>query len=222
LKERNISLAVIIVSAFMFLSSMEKYQATTLPFVSDVVKPFIKEQRGIQMAYKVYDDFESKIYLDRDLISRGFQPVQLTIQNNTASTFLLGKEDVSLPLASASSVAWSISKSAIPRSIGYKVLGFIFWPFMIPGTIDSIKTYSTHRDLKRDFAAKSIKKTQEVILPFSTMHRVMFVEKDKYEEDFSVTLFNTTTYETVIFDNEKMYQIPKEEKKVTEQELDES
>ena len=222
MKERNFSLAAIIVSAFMFLSSMEKYQVTTLPFVSDVVKPFIKEQRGIQMAYKVYNDFESKIYLDRDLISKGFQPIQLTIQNNTASSFLLGKDDVSLPLASVSSVAWSISKSSIPRSIAYKVLGFVFWPFMIPDTIDSVKTYATHRDLKRDYAAKSIKNNQEEILPFSTMHRIMFVEKEKYEENFSVTLFNTKTYETVIFDNERMYQIPKEEKEAIEQEFDES
>lgn len=199
-KEKNFFLSVILISSLLFLTSVEKFRPAKLPFVAGVVQSFTKEQKGVQLDYKVYSSVDSKIYLDRDLLAKGYQPVQITIQNNTPYSFVLGKEDISLPLVSASKVVSKFDRATLPKSIGYKVLGFFFWPFSVIGTIDSVKTYATHRDLKKDLSAKSVKNDQEVILPFSSLNRVLFVEKDKYQEEFSISLFNTDTCETIVFD----------------------
>ncbi len=157
----------------------------------NVMAPFVDEQQGLTVFYKTFTAEESKIYLNRDVTDRGYQAVHVTIQNNTASSFKVSPDNVSLPLAKPKDVAMQITKSALPRYVGYKIAGFLFWPFMIPGTIDSIKTYKTHQMLKKDFASKALK--EETILPFSTVHRILFVAEEEYSSEFSLTLIDTST-----------------------------
>ena len=42
--------------------------------------------------------------------------------------------------------------------------------------------------MKADFHAKSIKEEGEAIVPYSTVHRVLFVPKDQYTEAFTLHL----------------------------------
>ena len=85
----------------------------------------------------------------------------------------------------------SVTKSAIPRGLAYKIAGFFFWPLLFPGTIDTIKTYKSHKALKKDFTAKGIK--DEVIAPYSTFNRVIFVPLKQYKKNFTVTLVDQET-----------------------------
>ncbi len=147
--------------------------------------------------YLPLDHEKSKTTLGADLIDRGYQPVQIVIHNPTAHSFLFSPDHVSLPSSSGSKVAMSISKKAIPRSIGYKIAGFLFWPFMIPSTIDSIRTYSKHRALKKEFKAHSVKK--EIVSPYSTIHRVLFVPLNEYNENFSLYIEDDANGSTTNF-----------------------
>jgi hypothetical protein len=157
---------VCLAGLFSLLCIWQGHRADPLPDLSHSVK-----HRGIQVSSKVYDAEESKKYLNSDLLSRGYQPIQITIQNQTATSFYL--EGVDLPQVPTSEITRKISKSSLPRSIGYKVAGLFFWPFAIPGTIDGIKTLHKQGKMSKDFAAKAVK--QEIISPFSTLHRVLFV-----------------------------------------------
>ena len=116
------------------------------------------------------------------------QPVQITIQNNSAKSLYLSTQSVDVDSLSASSVANRVHRSYIPRSIGFKVAAFFFWPFMIPSAIDSILTYSHHKKMKRDYAAKSLKDEGEVLVPYSTTHRVIFVRSQQLQEDLTLYL----------------------------------
>jgi hypothetical protein len=179
----------VILGLFAFVFCLGNYKKTPLNLNASKA-PFERSEAGVTVSYKAYTPRESKASLNRDLLSRGYQPVQVTIQNNTSHTYSVSPRDVSLPLAGPANVAMSITKEAIPRSIAYKVAGFFFWPLIIPGTIDSIHTFQTHSNLKRDFAVKSLKR--ETVPPYATIHRILFVPLKSYQDDFSLVLRNTS------------------------------
>ncbi len=178
-----------LIGLFMMLST---------PKVSAFAPVDASEASGVFITSKAYTVEESKKYLDRDLQSRGYQPVQVTIQNNTSDTLLYNTDSISLPSENPKKIAMKITKSAIPRAIGYKIAGFLFWPFMIPGTIDSIRTFKSHKFMKKDFAARAIK--EEAIAPYSTMHRMIFVPMADFQETYTVELTDFDTLKTKSYD----------------------
>lgn len=156
--------------------------------------PFTPEQ-GVVVSAKKFTADESKYLLGHDLISRGVVPIQVDVQNNTPNEYSLCASSVDLPHVDPSKVAFQVSKSAIPRAVGWKVLSLFFWPLMVPSTIDGIRTYAHHRELKRDFHAKSLKEQGEVISPYSTYHRILFVPEESVKEAFVVTVIDLETLE---------------------------
>ena len=179
-----------LLSMVILLSGWNSYDASGFAPVAAAEEP------GVFITSKAYTPEESKKHLDRDLQSRGYQPVQVTIQNNTADTLLYDEASVSLPSANPSKIALKVSKTALPRAIGYKIAGLIFWPFMIPGTIDTFRTFKAHKRLKRDLKARAIK--EEAISPYSTVHRMIYVPMAEFKEHFTIKLtdFNSLRSKT--------------------------
>ena len=131
------------------------------------------------------------------MLKWGYQPVQLTIENQSPDPYLVNPESIGLPLVSPKKVAGKFSGSSLPGALGLKIAGFIFWPFSIPSTMHGIKTLQSQQAIKKDLTVKSVK--EEIIAPYSTMNRVFFVESKKYKDSFSVTLINQETLESKIF-----------------------
>lgn len=181
---------IIVVGATVFLT--KKFSALrpqTLPFVGSMLEPFSHE--GVQISAKAYSSRESMIYLNRDLLHRGLQPLQITIQNNTGKAFYLSNEGLDLPNVASQAVAGEITRSAIPRSIAFRIAGFFFWPLLIPGTIDNIITMKTYFEIKQDYYAKSIKDHPELIVPYSTVNRVIFLPAHQPADEFTLYLQET-------------------------------
>lgn len=149
---------------------------------------FSKEANGLRVTVKKYSAGESKEYLDRNLMKHGYQPIQVTVENNTTRAYRLAQDGISQPSASPGKVASSISKKALPRSIGLKIASFFFWPLMIPSTIDGIHMLKTHAQMKKNYTAKAVKEESEEIAPYSTVSRVLFVPKDEVKDALTVTL----------------------------------
>ncbi|NGX59587.1 MAG: hypothetical protein KR126chlam3_00739 [Chlamydiae bacterium] len=184
---------IFIFSAFFFISERDAYHPQEiLPYVGSIAEPF--REKGVHITAKTYDVRDSKAYLDRDLLQVGFQPIQITIQNNTDQAYLLSNQGVGIPTAETNQVARYVTRAAIPRAIGFKVAGFVFWPFLIPGTIDSIITCKSHIKMKRDYHAKSIKDEEEHLPPYSTLHRVIFLPTNQKFEEFTLHLKNQKTH----------------------------
>ena len=187
MKIRNILLLTSIL--FFVLSSFRNYHFSPLEEIIQKVVPFSKENSGVHVAYKVYDENESKKFLDYDLLSRDYLPIQFMIQNNTRLTYKVSLDSLSIPAESGSDAAVAVTISdAMPRSIGLKVAGFFFIPFMIPSLIDGLLTFTALHELKLDYIAKSLKEDGEYILPYSSVHRIAFVKKDNFDEKFTFTL----------------------------------
>lgn len=184
-------LGLLIVSGLYFFSEYNAYHPKPPAFVGSVAEPF--HGQGLDIQAKAYDEHESQAYLSKNLQDMGFQPVQVTIQNNTAHTFLLSSQGVDLPNATTNKVSACVTARAIPRSIAFKVAGLLFWPFLIPATVDSMLTIKSHIKMKKDYHAKSIKEEGESIIPYSTVHRILFVPSDQYSDTFTLHLKDQKT-----------------------------
>src|SRR5690349_11446508 len=62
---------------------------------------FKGEQQGVILHAELLSGTASKEQLKKDLVSRGLQPVQLTIDNQTSKELSIGMKSISLPQASA-------------------------------------------------------------------------------------------------------------------------
>jgi hypothetical protein len=175
------------------LSSWNAHKLGSVTPSAPQVAPFGSEEGKVLITAKAYTHEESKVYLQRDLLDRGVQPLQVTIQNNTPNSFSVSASSVDLPHLEPSKVAFRVTKSAIPRAVAWKVASFFFWPLMIPSAIDGIRTMHTHSLLKRSFKAKCLK--DEVILPYSTLNRILFVPEEKFKKAFDVTVIDLETLE---------------------------
>lgn len=184
---------VSIAGALSMMTGMEQHRLTST-FGSIVAEATaFSPEHNIVVTAKTFTPEDSKFLLGHDLISRGVVPVQVNIQNNTPNSYSLCASSVDLPHIDPKKVAFKVSKSAIPRAIGWKILSFIFWPLMIPSTIDGLRVYAHHKHLKKDYHAKSLKENGEIVSPYSTFHRILFVPKESVKETFAVTVIDLDT-----------------------------
>jgi len=183
---------------FLLTTGFERHHLHPLkPVAAEMLPAFALEESKVVVVAKAMTPDESKRNFGHDLVSRHVQPVQITIENNTSNEYSLCPSSVDLPRISASKVAFKVTKSTIPRAIGYKIASFFFWPFVIPSTIDSIRVMSHHQKIKKDMAAKSMK--EEVVASYSVFNRVLFVPKDKFQETFKVTLIDIESLQATEF-----------------------
>lgn len=150
-------------------------------------------QHKITVNAHAFTGNESKQFLSHNLVRRKVIPIRISLQNNTANEYSLCASSIDLPHIDPKKVAFKVSKTAIPRLIAWRIASFFFWPLMIPGTIDSMITYKHYRELKKDYNAKSLKEEGEILVPYATFHRVLFVPKAEIKENFQVTLIDIET-----------------------------
>lgn len=199
----KLSLCVVgLISLCCLFGSWESYRPSIL--AASLSKDLgFAEKPQVSMVAKAYNSEDSIRFLDRNVNSRGYQPIQVTITNQSAKSFSISASGFNTPSSTVDEVAGKILKSAIPRSAAYSVASLLFWPFMIPGAINSIKTLKAHAKLKHDFMAKIVK--DEVILPFSTVYRVLFVEEEKVKDIqgvLSLTLIDLDTLKPTVCESE--------------------
>lgn len=155
------------------------------------------DDKRVDIQIKTLTSTESRALLGYDLPSKGVQPLHLTIQNNSPESYSLHLEAIDVNSIDPRDVAKKIRKEAIPRMVGFKILGMFFWPFMIPGTIDSIHTLHSYKVLKKDYQAKAVK--NEVIPVYSTFNRILFVPQEDFKKEFTITLIDLHRLEPLIF-----------------------
>lgn len=168
------------------------------PVASIVKTPFTLEDKALQVTARELSVCESESILKYDISGRGYKPIEVTIVNQGSHSYEIDRSATSLPCATAKEIAWKETKRAMPRGLGLKILGFMFWPFSIASGIDSIATYKTHRQIVNVLKAKGFKDDPEAILPYSVVKRVLYIPEDKFEKTFSVSLEDTTNDELVV------------------------
>ena len=165
--------------------------------IQSIKQTFTKEERGLWVTSKAVSSAQSKLILQRDLPSRGYQPIQISIQNNTPKSYRLNVDNLTGLRIPSQTLANDVFKEALPRSIGLKIASFFFWPLAIPSAIDGIHTMHTYSSLKSDYLAKELR--NEVIPPYATVNRILFVKASPNQPTYPIQLIDTKSGETLTY-----------------------
>ena len=146
-----------------------------------------KNSPDILIAAKAFNKADCKKYLDRDLLDKGYQPVQIIIKNFSNKTLIFSPDQVSLPCARIEQVVESVHTSTAGRATGYGAAAVLTSGlFAIPAIIDGVKSSNANKALDSDYFAKTAKR--QIIPPNSKLNGVLFIPSANYTNSFKVTL----------------------------------
>jgi len=147
---------ILVALSLVFLTGCASYNALPLNSMSseviDVTKPAMRTD--VTIAAKALSRSECIRYFDRDVIEKGYLPVQLYIQNNTKNAYVFSLNRVSLSVARPEVVAAKVHTSTVGRAVGYGAGALLLWPLAIPAVVDGIKSARANQALDADFDAK--------------------------------------------------------------------
>ncbi len=156
------------------------------------------EDRELAITAKVYTPEESKKILKMDLAAKGYVPVEVTVQNAGHHSYAISGASTAMRSAKPQEIAWKVSKGAIPRGVGLKILSLVFWPMTVASSVDSIFTFKKHLSVVKILSAKGFKEDDEIVLPYSVVKRILYVPRGAFYEDFSVALEDLSSKELVV------------------------
>lgn len=152
---------------------------------------------GVQMFAKIFDEEDCKRYLGRNVLAKGYQPVQILLKNTSGKSFAVAPERLNLQQASVDEVARSVHTSTAKRVAWYSVAGLFLSPFIIPAVVDGIKSSQANQYLDQDYQKKSLK--TQILQPYSQISSIVFVPDHSFNEarDISMTVVDVSNQKPV-------------------------
>lgn len=162
-----------------------------------------KNKQVISFEYHVFNKQDCIKYLDRDVISKGYQPIQITIKNDTTRYLNFSIKDFNISCVDEGEVAQKLHANTKGRAAGYGTAALFVWPFAIPAIVDGIGSSDSNKKLDLDFYKKSLH--DQIINPGSMINGLVFVLVNSY---------NPKNFKFVLKDikNDKRYTLSSSEK----------
>jgi len=161
------------------------------------------EQQKFVVGGSVVSPTESVHYFGIDLPSYGYQPIYLQLQNLTATRYVLAPSSIQHPLVSFEEIMpYCTYKTAeFVGTTGSAALLF-FWPllplYVIPVGL-SMRSYNgSAEEQLTDYGFYGTSRPLE-IMPYSAVHRFIFVEKHKGPYAFDLLLLDEGSKEFIRF-----------------------
>jgi hypothetical protein len=144
----------------------------------------------VLLRIKPLRDFECAYYFDNRLVSRGIQPIQLSIQNESEKYYVLNGQDISLPLLGKRDVGAVLYKNIVGRSVVWLVGVAVFWKLFLPVLlVDTLFCVQANKEISNDVSSMCINPKQKVVVaPRSKIHKILFVPADKYHHHMTIVL----------------------------------
>ncbi len=180
------------------LTGCASYNAAPLNTLSSDVVSSSSNNNDVIITARAFDKQDCKRYLDRDVIKKGYQPIQLFIQNNSDKNYIFSLNRIDLSYAHSEEVADKVHTSTVGRIVGYGVPGvFVLWPLIIPAVIDGIKSAEANEALDYDFSSKIAR--DQTIRPHSYFNKIIFVPVDHVHDSFKLILIDQETHKPETF-----------------------
>ena len=182
-----------------------------------------KIEQKVIVLYKPLTTQESRKYLDRDWIAKGYQPVQIAIENISSDPMQFTKEGLSLPVASEEMIktlahrnskikATSIgAPSATMLTLG--LIGLLAAPaafgliLLVPIGLGSAGMHTASTLLKADTKLDQdydIKFLHDgVIAPRSILEGVVFIPKKEFQDKFMLKVVDTKNNKIILVEAKK-------------------
>ena len=160
--------------SLIFLSvGCASYNPDSLTRLNSEFAPSVEEVEHVVVAAKKFTSEDSKKYFDRDVIRKGYQPVQISIDNHSDRPVLFSSTRVSLPCANPDDVAREVHTSTVGRVFAWGIPSLIVWPLLIPAIVDGIGSSNANKELDTDFSAKAL--NEVVVQPMSFCEGILFI-----------------------------------------------
>lgn len=153
---------------------------------------------GVHVIARAFDAADCKRYLDRNVLAKGYQPIQLCIRNDTDESYVFSLDRISLSHTRPEVVAETVHTSTVGRAVGYGAAALIIWPFAIPAILDGVWSAQANEALDIDFSSKSAR--DQVIYPHTCMNKLIFVPASSYQPQFRMELMEEDTQRLVPLD----------------------
>ena len=182
----------------LILSGCASYHAASLNTLSNetIASAHISDE-PVLVAAKAFSKADCKRYLDRDVLEKGYQPVQLYIQNNSDKSYLFSLNRVGMSCARPEAVAEKVHTSTVGRAAGYGAAALVLWPMAIPAVVDGVKSAHANEALDNDFDAKAAR--DQAIAPHAHFNKLLFVPVSEYQQAFVLTLIEQGTNQPKTF-----------------------
>lgn len=177
------------------LAGCARYKAQSL---HRLVPPAAMQSNApsISFAHRVFTPQDCKKYLDRNVIAKGYQPVHITLVNNTNRFIRVSPHAFSFPCVDAYEVAQRVHTSTVKRAVGYGIAGLFVWPLLIPAVVDGFGSEKANEKLDYDYNAKLLR--ERIVKPYSTINGLVFVPVNDFENSFTLRVVDANTHEQFI------------------------
>ncbi len=173
-------------------TSCARYEAHPL------IKLHIPEEREreepIIISLTKLDKKKCLYHLGRDVIRKGFQPIQITVYNNSENPLILLREGIDIASKPAEVVASRVTTTTALRVVSYGAVSIFIWPFLIPAVIDGIKSFKANQELLYDYTHKSINVLE--IPPYTTKAGLLFIPIHEMKQSISIEFIDRNSHET--------------------------
>ena len=177
--------ALPVVLGMLVLSSCAKYKPKTLH--TSIGKAQTKQ--GVTLSAHAFTEQDCRYYFSRRMLSKGYQPIQLSFKNNSNKTYVLDTRDISVSLERVHRVAKDCHLNTAGRVASWGVASLFLWPFLIPTVVDGVKASKANKKLDRDFERRALDVGSKIhIYPQESVHKIMFVDQQNYRQKFDVIL----------------------------------
>lgn len=171
-------------SLALLLTGCASYDASGLSALDpDCVRSYA-EVDGMAIGCRAFTRGDCIHYLGRDVLAKGYQPIQLTFQNTTGKRFIYSTKEISLPCSSPDEVGKRVHTSTFGRILLYA-------PLVIPALVDGVKSSQANQMLDIDYQEKA--PDHFVIPPHAYFKTLIFVPKAHYSPVFEISLLDQQT-----------------------------
>lgn len=156
-----------------------------------------KKEQFISFTYHIFTKNDCKKYLDRNVINKGYQPVQITFTNNSNRFLDFSTTRFSLPCVNYEEVTQKVFTSTTKRVTNYGVASLFIWPLIIPAIVDGVGSSQANEKLDRDFHQKTLQ--NQIVKPFSIINGLIFVPTEHFDKKFTFMVLDTENHEKFVF-----------------------
>ncbi len=168
--------------------------------------------QNISFNCKALTQEESKRLLGKDVVSAGYRPLQITIENKGNDYLKYSPEDISLKTVPAQVVAESVFSNTTGKAVGWGIAGLFLPVLWIPGIVVSARSYEANQKLSKSeqFHVEAVKllldrhkienpiDSKAGIFKNSKIQDLVFVSLKDCQDTFTITLTNQSSQEKVI------------------------
>lgn len=184
MKFNNLITIVLTCIILIGLSGCAKYSAKPIKPMKTIQQ---LKDGTISVSYKVFNAYDCKKYLGRNTIAKGFQPIQVTITNNTDRYFTILPDSFNCDCISAEEVAQEMHTNTAGRAAGYGTAACILFPILaIPAIVDGVRSSNANTKLDADYHRKSL--STATISPHRTINGLIFISAGDDTHNITTTL----------------------------------